>query len=295
VLQFLTDINRPSFFNAPSGSLALYGKIALALLVSGAFFFALSRVSPLARRYVVGAFIFLAGGFYVLYFLWPQPINRQPGEKPNGFVEQVGFGLGDALPIVANFSNILGGFLIGLGIYSLLRIHSGRIFRQGRDWGYSVVLLTSATLMVVFGFWDWNLRKFTPKGSILDLQSNWQFPNYVFNLLFDGLFQQMDAAMFSLIAFYILSAAYRAFRIRSIEATILLATALIVMLSFMGLVVMGWDTLIQGNQTFTLTEIQKWLGSAFQKPAIRAIDLGVGIGALAMGLRLWLSLERQGD
>jgi hypothetical protein len=37
-----------------------------------------------------------------------------------------------------------------------------------------------------------------------------------------------------------------------------------------------------------------WLRNTFQVPSIRGIDFGVGIGALAMGLRLWLSLERTG-
>jgi hypothetical protein len=37
-----------------------------------------------------------------------------------------------------------------------------------------------------------------------------------------------------------------------------------------------------------------WLRSTMQIPAIRAIDFGVGLGALAMGLRLWLGLEKGG-
>jgi hypothetical protein len=45
---------------------------------------------------------------------------------------------------------------------------------------------------------------------------------------------------------------------------------------------------------FTLTEIAKWIKDTFQTSSLRGIDFGVGIGALAMGLRLWLSLERQG-
>ena len=52
------------------------------------------------------------------------------------------------------------------------------------------------------------------------------------------------AAMFSLIGFFILSAAYRAFRVRSIEASILMATALVlsailvVMLTMLSLMLM---------------------------------------------------------
>jgi hypothetical protein len=113
----------------------------------------------------------------------------------------------------------------------------------------------------------------------------------------------MDAAMFSIIAFFILSAAYRAFRIRSIEATVLLASALVVMLSLMGAVTNAWqggiDTLAHGNQAsflqnFSLDTIRGWLTNNVQTPSIRGIDFGIGIGSLAMGLRLWLSLERTG-
>ncbi|MEZ5162691.1 MAG: hypothetical protein R2688_02865 [Fimbriimonadaceae bacterium] len=37
-----------------------------------------------------------------------------------------------------------------------------------------------------------------------------------------------------------------------------------------------------------------WLRSNMQIPAIRAIEFGVGLGALAMGLRIWLGLEKGG-
>src|SRR5262249_52988207 len=118
-----------------------------------------------------------------------------------------------------------------------------------------------------------------------------------------GQFQVMESAMFSIIAFFILSAAYRAFRIRSIEATILLAAALIMMLSLMGGLVHAWDGTVSNLahwqpdsfwNNFKLTDGSNWIKSTLQTPAIRAIEFGVGIGALAMGLRLWLSLEKGG-
>jgi len=75
------------------------------------------------------------------------------------------------------------------------------------------------------------------------------------------------------------------------------------MLNLMGALTFVWGNAIDGlaAQTgntfllnFKLTEMANWLRSNMQIPAIRAIDFGVGLGALAMGLRLWLGLERGG-
>jgi len=69
----------------------------------------------------------------------------------------------------------------------------------------------------------------------------------------------------------------------------------------MGAVEFLWNGTIDGMtgnspgsflNNLKLTEISKWLRETVQGAAIRGIDFGVGIGALAMGLRLWLSLER---
>ena len=43
-----------------------------------------------------------------------------------------------------------------------------------------------------------------------------------------------------------------------------------------------------------LTEIAGLIRTGFQAPGIRAIDFGIGVGAMAMGLRLWLSLDKGG-
>jgi len=115
-----------------------------------------------------------------------------------------------------------------------------------------------------------------------------------FSLLFERGLLAMDAAMFSLIGFFILSAAYRAFRIRSIEASILMATALVVLLMFVPIALMLTSGLdpdsFQGN--FRIDSVGMWLLSTINVPAIRAIDLGLGLGLLAMALRIMLGLEK---
>lgn len=289
-----------NFWNGDNGSTGLWLKIFVALALGIGLIFALMAAPSQTRRPIVAAVTFVAGLFYVMYFFWPRPIDRQPGELPRDFIESVSFYIDDAFGVVTDFTAILSGILLGLGIYSLLHVHMKRIIKQQRDWFFSAVLLVTLAIMTLIGYADWISRR-GEAGAKLDDPANWTFVNTAKDLMFDGMLQAMDAAMFSIIAFYILSAAYRAFRVRSIEATILLATALIVILSLMGAVEYLSNSMIDGitggdagsfANNFRLTEISKWLRDTVQGAAIRGIDFGVGIGALAMGLRLWLSLER---
>ena len=299
-MNLLVQVDPKSFWNAPNGSTELYLKLAIGLIVAIATTVGLTFAPPQLRKWIVRGVTFGAGLFYVLFWLFPAPIGRQPGDAPRGTVEAFSFWVSDSQSVVASLTNVLSGFLIGLGIYSLLRVHLGKIARQQRDWGFSVVLIVSMALMVICGYGDW-IQHNDPKNFALSDPKNWGLINYGRDLLFDGLLQNMDAGMFSIVAFYILSAAYRAFRARSIEATILLVTALIVILSLMGVVDLLWsgtiDKLSPSNpiiQSMKLSAISGWLKGTIQTPAIRGIDFGVGIGLMAMGLRLWLSLERTG-
>jgi len=291
-----------SFFSASPGSTMLWTKIGVTLLLMIVVLVALSRAPTRARRPVVATVTFLAGLFYVLLYLWPQPFDRKPNDLPLNPVESVGFWLIDAQPVIATFANIIAGTMLGLGIFSLLRIHVSRFVKKQKDWQFSGLLLFCMVCMVTAGYWNW-IQRIGPEGARLQSMENWGFPQYAYDFMFDGMLQQMDAAMFSIIAFFILSAAYRAFRVRSVEATILLAAALIMMLSLMG----GFEhqtsqairTMTGGDPNhfladFTLREIATWMRSNLQNPSLRAVDFGVGVGALAMGLRLWLSLERGG-
>ena len=299
-MNLFLDIPPPSFWNAENGSGGLMIRILLMLVVGVGAIFGLMQAPANLRRPIVAFVTFISGLFYVLLYLWPVAISRNKGvDAPRNVVEHVGFWLDDAVPVVANFTSIVSGFLLGLGVYSLLRVHGRKLARRERDWAFSAVLIVSMALMVFFGYADWKQR-LGEDGPLFDVRSNWNLVAYGRDFLFEGLLQQMDAAMFSVIAFYILSAAYRAFRVRTIEATILLAAAFIMIFSLMGSVENAWSNIVTGGHSggfldnLTLTEISSWIRKNVQTPAIRGIDFGVGIGALAMGLRLWLSLERTG-
>ncbi len=296
--------DRLNFWNGAYGDQGLWIKIVLGAVVGLIGIFLLTKAPPKMRNWIVAGVTFVSGAFYVVFWAWPKP---QPPvsdlDIPRGFIEQGGYYLRSAIPRISDISQILTTFILGLGVYSLFRIHVVKLVKQQKDWLFSLVLLTSMISMIGFGYWDYILRLDKENGPKLLDPNNWGIASMGRDLLFDGLLQNMDAAMFSLIAFFIMSAAYRAFRIRSIESTILLGTALIMMISLMGAVVAQSDDLVKqvtngdpGSflNNFKFSEIASWLASNVQIPAVNGMQFGVGVGALAMGLRLWLSLEKTG-
>ena len=112
---------------------------------------------------------------------------------------------------------------------------------------------------------------------VLDLDARRQWIYY-------RIFQPLQSTMFSLLAFYIASAAFRAFRARSMEATLLLIAGVIVML---GQVPMG-DELTGGYASRALAFLMANVNAAGQK----AIIIGAALGTLATGLRIVLGIER---
>lgn len=312
-MDLLAQAAPTTFWGVTPWSSEMWIKMIVMLVIGFACFIGLMKAPTRLRRPVVWTLTFLAGAFYVLFWAWPQPVNQHGDDVARTAAEGIGFTLADAVPRVADISNILTAMLLGLGIYSLMRIHLGKIFKRQADRGFSVVLIVSMLAITVFGYWDWITREFGDPEGKLNFMVNWGPANLGKDLLFDGFLMQMDSAMFSMIAFFILSAAYRAFRIRSVEATVLMASALILMISLLGLVTFMWSQgvsnialgmhLPQANpdvneasylNSFKLTSIAGWVKSFLQVPALRAVDFGIGLGALAMGLRLWLGLEKGG-
>lgn len=103
-----------------------------------------------------------------------------------------------------------------------------------------------------------------------------------YELLYNGFFIPLGSAMFSLLAFYIVSAGYRAFRVRSLESSLMMAAALIVML---GQIPFGlW---IYKD----LPEIRSWLLQVPNAAAFRAIKFGAALALLVMAFRMWFSIE----
>jgi hypothetical protein len=281
----------------PSGNQA-WTWMAIAFVIGLIAVFSLTFVPTQFRKYVVGFFTFIAGAFYFLLLFWPSPVLRQPFQKPNGFVESGAFLLEDLVPIFSSIGTVVPAFLLGLGVWSLLRVHLSRISKRQKDWSYSVVLLTSMVVMAVVGYADWRVQTFSTDGKDYSVVENWTIWQKSFDFLFNGTLQVMDAAMFSIIAFFILSAAYRAFRIRSVEASIMLSVALIMMLNVMGaLQVLSFNLLSEQSpivQNLMLANVAAWIKDNVQVPSLRAMEFGIAIGAFAMAVRLWLGLERSG-
>lgn len=110
-----------------------------------------------------------------------------------------------------------------------------------------------------------------------------------YRFIFSDIFQRLEAVMFSLIAFFILSAAFRAFRVRSIEATIMMVTALIVLASFVPFMLKLTDAFPANAKVDT---VGLWILTYINTPALRAINLGLALGVVAMALRIMLGLEK---
>lgn len=263
------------FAPLPGHGPAYFGKLAFGFFFILAVLGGLQAAPRRSRRGLIALFTFLGGIYYVAEFFWP----AHGGSNP----------LTPYQDSVANISLVISAFAIGVGVISLLQLHTRLIARQRPGWGNSVVLVIAFIAMTVFGL----LKDYSPKMAIFGSSVTSQ---EAFDFLFKGGLTNLGAATFSMIAFYIASAAYRAFRIRSVEATLLMAAALIIMLGavFFGTVLTNWLPKSPDNpwSNFRIENIAQWLLMEVNSAAQRGILFGLTIGLLATSLRLWLSLER---
>lgn len=168
---------------------------------------------------------------------------------------------------------IVAAFALLLGIYSLMRLHWNRVQRQQAGWGYSFLVFVGFVLMSIFAIYNNGQGPLNPQ--VID--------SGPFVWMFNYVQVPADATMFSILAFFIASAAYRTFRARTPEAAILLVSAIIVMI---GRVPIG-EAIYHA-----LPEIAQWMMDVPNLAAKRGILLGVSLGAVATALRIIFGIER---
>lgn len=163
---------------------------------------------------------------------------------------------------------ILAAAAFLLGLINLVQVNLPKVLRRERDWGYKAIMLVALVATLIVGFSD-------GAGRLED--------GMAYKWVFDFVFIPLNATMFALLAFYIASAAFRAFRARNVEATVLLAAAIVVMI---GRVPIG-EALSE-----RLPTLVNWLMEVPNTAARRAIFIGAALGAIATGLRIIFGIER---
>ncbi len=171
-----------------------------------------------------------------------------------------------------NWVITIGIFGAVLGYFSFLRVHIYKVIKRSHDWYFSAINLLALLAMIV--------------SAIFDGTSAGMFMN-----LFTYVSVAVNATVFALLAFYISSAAYRAFRARSMQAVALLIAAIIVML---GRVPIGEPLSFWTHFGINITfyDVSQWILNVPNMAAKRAIALGVGLGSLLVSLKIILGIER---
>lgn len=185
--------------------------------------------------------------------------------------------IGNLEPEVLSWVTIVGGFTLLLGVVSIVRVNYSAVKRKSDGWGYKLATLIAVFAMALPAMLPTSASSLfgTRQGSIYD----W---------LFNYLDAPMMSTMFAMLAFYIASAAFRAFRARNTEATLLLVTAVLVMLWRIPMGELALKSIHESIPGLINTYIMNGANMAVQ----RGIIIGAALGAAAMSLRIMLGIER---
>jgi hypothetical protein len=187
------------------------------------------------------------GLFFVAHYYVPHPLVQRPGA------------------VMLQWKQPLGAFMLLVASMSLLWIHVKRVTRRERRYGYSIVTLVSAAAMVFVG-----MAFGVQEGSLF---SDW----------FKHLITPLESTMFSLLAFFVASAAFRAFRARSVSATVLLLSATLVILALVPAI---------ENSVPAIRDGAAFLIKYPNTAAKRAILIGVALGFISVAIKTIFGIDK---
>ncbi len=167
--------------------------------------------------------------------------------------------------VILEWADVVYAFALLLGSISLWLAHQKKVQQRGEGWLYSAVTLTALAGVTFLG---------VTQGVGGDT---------IVGKIYDSVNAPLASTMFSLLAFFIASAAFRAFRARNVEATLLLVTAVVMMVGRVSIGEFIW----KGFPPLT-----EWLLDVPNLAAKRAVAIGVGLGAISTALKIILGIDR---
>ncbi len=253
-----------------------FGRVALVVLfaVVPVVLIALGFVTPGLRA---------RGPLFVAFFAGLIPIVAL--YVPRRFVS----GDGGMSPRLDQWLIIVAAFALLLGVVNVIQNGTRRIARREAGWPFSVVLLTGLFITGGFGIYGAISGQgitTRPDGSLTPFQ--WVSNN---------MFQPLQSTIFALLAFFMASAAFRAFRARNTEATILLLAGILVMagrvplLEFLAAPFPPLQPAAAGASQ-ALGKLTEWIMSTPNGAAQSGIIIGAALGAASMAIRVILGIER---
>jgi hypothetical protein len=168
--------------------------------------------------------------------------------------------------VIKNWGVVLQAFALGLGAVNLFRVHGKRVSERTReDWMFSGWLLLMLVLFVVVGLGTGQY----------DASTSYQW-------IYNALYLPLGATMYSSLAFYMAYGAYKVLRARNFEAALLFITAVLVIIG---------NTPIFPATYPGFFHMREWIFGPIVSGAYRGIRIGVGIGAVILGIRTLVGLE----
>ncbi len=185
---------------------------------------------------------------------------------------------------------IIAAFAIVLGLISLIQVNSNKIINRSENWQYYLSGLISLAAMVIFGLL-WGMQE--TKGLLGHGESIQQWiGSKPFDYLFDHVYLHLSSTMFALLAFFIASAAYRAFIIRSFESNLLMITAVIVIIGRTSFGTMLTSWLPEQFSFFHIPNLTDFIMKYPNSAAQRAIMISAALGIFGSSLRIIIGIER---
>jgi hypothetical protein len=174
--------------------------------------------------------------------------------------------------LIINWVAVLTGIAVLIGILSVTASHIRRIGSRGSDWPYSVILVLAMLFTVLSG----TVIGFVPGGWV----SPANLAEQPLRDLFNAVYQPLAASFLALLAFFSLSAIFRAIQRRTAEALVITIVA--------GLV-LSIAALPPSQVTALLGDGMRWVTDYLVLAGARGLLIGAALGAIVAGVRVLLS------